>query len=90
MEFHKSFKVEVQHYDVVDGPVMETSPNRRVQGKFIVEEISVTKLDDTVTEVHLSGTRLKADGTPGNSNDVRTLKRGGFPEWLNEILDISM
>lgn len=89
MEFIKGHRSCTQTYTVVDGPVMETEPGHLTQGKFKVDYLAVTWIDNDVQRVYVRGPGLKADGSLGKYFRARTLSGSDIPDWVDEVLDIS-
>lgn len=90
MQFIKGHRSTIQTYTVVDGPVMDTEPGHRTQGKFKVDYLAVTWMENEVQRVYVKGQGLKADGTPGKYVRARTLFGSDIPDWVDEVLDISL
>ncbi len=91
MEFIKRHRTVTQWYDLVDGPIMDTTPTTRLtQGRFKVEKVSVTWVDGEARRVFVRGQAVLADGRRGKLYHDRNLMGNEFPEWLDEVLDISL
>lgn len=90
MRFTKGHRSTTQTYTIVDGPVMETAPGHLTQGKFKVDYLAVSWLDNEVQMVYVKGQGLKADGTLGKYVRARKLFGPDIPVWVNEILDMTI
>lgn len=90
MKFIKGHRSCTQTYTVVDGPLMETAPGHLSQGKFKVDYLAVSWVDNEVHRVYIKGPGLKVDGSPGKYVRARTLFGADIPDWVDEVLDISV
>jgi hypothetical protein len=90
MEFIKGHRSVTQTYTVVDGPVVETAPGHLTQGKFKVDYLAISWQDSEVQMVYLKGPGLKADGSLGKYDRSRKLFGSDIPDWLDELLDITL
>lgn len=90
MRFIKGHRSTTQTYTIVDGPVMETAPGHLTQGKFKVDYLAVSWMDNDVQMVYVKGPGLKADGTLGKYVRARKLFGADIPGWVEELLDINM
>jgi hypothetical protein len=89
-KFIKGHRRTTQTYTVVDGPVMETEPGHLTQGKFKVDYLAVSWVDNDVQMVYVKGPGLKADGTLGKYVRSRKLFGSDIPDWVDEVLDITL
>lgn len=89
MKFIKGHRSVTQTYTVVDGPVMETAPGRLTQGKFKVDYLAVTWIDNKVQMVYVKGQGLKTDGNLGKYPRTRKLFGSDIPDWVGEVLDMT-
>jgi hypothetical protein len=90
MKFIKGHRSATQTYTVVDGPVMETEPGHRTQGKFKVDYLAVSWVEDEVQMVYIKGPGLKSDGKLGKYVRSRKLFGSDIPDWAAEVLDITL
>ena len=90
MKFIKGHRSATQTYTVVDGPVMETAPGHLTQGKFKVDYLAVSWMDNEVQMVYVKGQGLKADGSLGKYSRTRKLFGTDIPDWVDEVLDITL
>jgi hypothetical protein len=89
-KFIKGHRSITQTYTVVDGPVVETEPGHLTQGKFKVDYLAVSWMDGEVQSVYLKGQGLKADGSLGKYARSRRLVGSHIPDWVEELLDITL
>jgi hypothetical protein len=90
MRFIKGHRSVTQTYTVVDGPLAETEPGRLTQGKFKVDYLAISWMDGEVQMVYLKGPGLKADGSLGKYDRSRKLFGSEIPDWVDELLDITL
>lgn len=89
MKFIKGHRSTTQTYTIVDGPVMETAPGHLTQGKFKVDYLAVSWMDNEVQRVYVKGPGLKVDGSLGKYVRARTFFGSDIPDWVNEILEMT-
>lgn len=90
MQFIKGHRTATQWYTVVDGPIMDTDPRRLSQGRFKVESLSVSWMDGDVSRVFMRGQSVLGDGRKGKVQRDRTLLASELPDWMDELLDITL
>jgi len=90
MEFIKGSRHVTQNYTVVDGPVVDTDPNRLSTRRFKVELLTVSWVDNEVRRIFVRGQAVLADGRKGKYRHDRTFIGSEIPDWAQEILDITL
>ena len=90
MEFIKGSRSVTQTYTVVDGPVVDTDPSRISKGRFRVEMVTVSWINGNVTRVFVRGQSVLKDGSDGKYKHDRSYYGWHIPEWLDEVLDITL
>lgn len=90
MKFIKGSRFVTQNYTVVDGPVIDTDPNRLSTRRFRVETLIVSWQDGTVHRVFTRGQAVLADGRKGKLYHDRNFFGSDIPDWMDEVLDITL
>lgn len=87
MKLIKTFRTVTQGYDVQDGPIIGTDPNRLSKGRFKVEQMTVSWVNGEINRIFVRGQSVRADGQFGKWRHDRNLLPSTLPEELKGLLD---
>lgn len=86
MKVTKTSSVQTEIFQVEDGPIMHSDPNRIRHVRFRVQILSISTNDGKVRSAFVRGPNILSDGSEGKLYHDRTLLPSSFPYWLKDFL----